>query len=175
MAPLHWINLESTSFPDAQGPRLPYLKGGGESTTRITHGRMIETVTPTHVTNECKNLQYIIWNSPIYMPTWYNDDLDANFRLEHRAPVFISGGDGPSGTWLVVMTLMTTTLTSHPESPTTIRWLAQHCESCISRTLAPLRMFHFYDKLMRRKCQKRPTSSYTLNLKKLLSKAGYIT
>ena len=61
------------------------------------------------------------------MSTWYNDDLDVKFRLNHRAPVFISGGDVPSGrdpelTWLVVMTkVMTkvmTLMTSHPESLT---------------------------------------------------------
>ena len=39
------------------------------------------------------------------MPT-YKHDLDANFRLEHRAPVFISvpSGRDPEVTWLVVMT-----------------------------------------------------------------------
>ena len=57
------------------------------------------------------------------MSTWYNDDLDVKFRLKHRAPVFISGGDVPSGrdpelTWLVVMTKVMTLMTSHPESLT---------------------------------------------------------
>ena len=73
------------------------------------------------------------------MSTWYNNDLDVKFRLKHRAPVFISGGDVPSElTWLVVITKVMTLMTSHPESPTksvTRTTLKQKCQLADVETL----------------------------------------